>query len=146
MDMKMKKNNKEFDLSVKGNKQKREYDLIRDLLAISEEVYSHRMGLKFSQEDLAKKVGTTQKVISKIENAEVNFGVDLILRISRVLKMQVKFGGFSSLPEMKDETTHIYNIVSHNLEDLKKEDVSFESNAYYYSPSCSNKLAALTNN
>ena len=107
----MKKNLQKFDLSVKGKKRKQEYNFLLDLLSVAEEIYNARMALKLSQQELAKKIGTTQKVISKIENADVNFGMDLILRISRVLKMQVKIGGFTTLPELNGNETVSYNLV-----------------------------------
>ena len=113
--------NSDINFSVKGKKKKQEYNLLKDLFAIAEEVYSSRMALKLSQQELAKKVGTTQKVISKIENAEVNFGIDLILRISRELGIQLKLGEFLSLPELADKESKIHNFVFHNLEDIEKE-------------------------
>ncbi|KKR22052.1 MAG: hypothetical protein UT48_C0001G0065 [Parcubacteria group bacterium GW2011_GWE2_39_37] len=141
----MKSNNQEFDFGIKGKKRKQEYDLLKDLLAIAEEVYSARIALKLSQQDLAKIVGTTQKVISKIENAEVNFGVDLILRISRALNIQFNLGGFLSLPELGDVQQKIHNYVFHNLEDVKRRDVSYENEEPYYTAAQYNGQLALKN-
>lgn len=127
--------NSDINFSVKGKKKKQEYNLLKDLFAIAEEVYSSRMALKLSQQELAKKVGTTQKVISKIENAEVNFGIDLILRISRELGIQLKLGEFLSLPELADKESKIHNFVFHNLEDIKKEEISYGKNEPFYTTS-----------
>lgn len=54
-------------------------------LRLSIEVFKKRESFNLNQQKLAKKIGTTQKVISKIENAEVNLGIDLLGRIIRSL-------------------------------------------------------------
>ena len=59
-------------------------------LKLSIEVYKKREVLKLSQQKLAKEIGTTQKVISKIENAEVNLGIDLLHRITKALNFSSK--------------------------------------------------------
>lgn len=128
----MKTKNQDFDFGVKGKKKQQEYNLLKDLFAIAEEIYSSRMALKLSQQSLAKRVGTTQKVISKIENAEVNFGIDLILRISRELNIQFKLGEFLSLPKLNKDNITIHNFVFHNLEDVKKIEVSYGQSEPYY--------------
>lgn len=51
-------------------------------LKFAVEVYDARIKLGFTQSQLAKMVSTTQKVISKIENAEVNLGIHLIKRVA----------------------------------------------------------------
>ena|SRR3989338_8883828 len=142
----MKKNLQKFDLSVKGKKRKQEYNFLLDLLSVAEEIYNARMALKLSQQELAKKIGTTQKVISKIENADVNFGMDLILRISRVLKMQVKIGGFTTLPELNGNETVSYNLVFHNLEDIKQEEINYNNESPCYSTISNLQAPAYTNN
>jgi len=128
----MKTKNQDFDFSVKGKNRNKEYSSLKDLLAISEEVYSARIALRLSQQELAKKVGTTQKVISKIENAEVNFGIDLMLRISRELKINLRIGEFSSLPGLVGEQVIIHNFVFRSLEDVERKEVIYgEKNPYY---------------
>lgn len=56
---------------------------IRINLAI--EVYRARKSKKLSQQSLAKKSCTTQKIISNIENGDVNIGIDLLNRLSKTL-------------------------------------------------------------
>ncbi|OGY40899.1 MAG: hypothetical protein A2Y82_03450 [Candidatus Buchananbacteria bacterium RBG_13_36_9] len=56
------------------------------------EIYDARNENDLSQQELAKLVGTTQKVISKIENAEVNAGINLLQRISRILNLNLQIG------------------------------------------------------
>jgi transcriptional regulator with XRE-family HTH domain len=40
---------------------------------------------------LAKKVGTTQAVISRIENGTVNIGIDFLEKIARAFNKKVEF-------------------------------------------------------
>ena len=49
------------------------------------EVFSKRKELKMTQQELAKAVGTTQKVISSIENGDTNPGSVLLVRIGKKL-------------------------------------------------------------
>lgn len=50
-------------------------------IRLAVEVYEKRKQNGLSQIDLAKKIGTTQKVISNIENGDVNIGIDLLKRL-----------------------------------------------------------------
>lgn len=59
-----------------------------DRIKLATVVYNKRVNLGLSQQKLAKLVRTTQKVISNIENAEVNLGLDLMNRIGKVLQFQ----------------------------------------------------------
>ena len=58
----------------------------RERINLGVEIYNARENLKISQQELAKKAGTTQKVISRIENADVNLGFSLLNRIAEVLE------------------------------------------------------------
>jgi len=49
------------------------------------EVYDARGKQGISQQKLAKNIHSTQKVISKIENGDVNVGIELLNRISKNL-------------------------------------------------------------
>lgn len=51
------------------------YQFIQNLIELREEN-------KISQSQLAKKIGTTQAVISRIESGSVNVGIDMIQRIA----------------------------------------------------------------
>ncbi|MCX6702336.1 MAG: helix-turn-helix transcriptional regulator, partial [Candidatus Wolfebacteria bacterium] len=46
----------------------------------------------WSQQKLAEEVGTTQAIISKIENADINIGLDLLQRLARSLGVVLQFG------------------------------------------------------
>jgi DNA-binding XRE family transcriptional regulator len=88
----MKKENQKFFVKFKTKKDKDKFTLKTDLLFFANEIYKARRSAKISQGVLAVKVDTTQKVISNIENADVNMGVGLAMRIARALNIQVKFG------------------------------------------------------
>ena len=66
---------KNKDFKEEWDKLELRYQFIRRLIALREEN-------KISQEELARKVGTTQAVISRIENGSVNVGIDMIQRIA----------------------------------------------------------------
>ncbi len=85
----IKKNKKSIDVLAEARKFKAFQELSRDMgarLRLAIEVYNQREQLGLSQQDLAKLIGSTQKVISKIENGDVNPGFDLINRIGNALK------------------------------------------------------------
>lgn len=130
----MNKKNKGLDFSIKNKNEKRESDLLRDLLTVADEVYKARLRAKLSQQGLAKKIGTTQAIISKIENAEVNFGIDLMLRISKALKIQTSFGNFYSLPNLRKEPAFYGIVATKNLEDTTKYglNVAYNNEAAHY--------------
>jgi transcriptional regulator with XRE-family HTH domain len=141
----MNKKNKGFDFSIKDKKEKKESDLLIDLLKIADEVYKARLHAKLSQQGLAKKIGTTQAVISRIENGEINFGVDLMVRLSKALKIQASFGDFYSLPNLKKEPAFYGIIATKNLEDTTKDELEaiYNSNdeaTHYLSLPCENAL------
>lgn len=52
---------------------------------IAEEVFAAREKMKLSQNDLAKIVGTTQRIISSMENGDLNPGSFLLFRIGKAL-------------------------------------------------------------
>ena len=59
---------------------------------MANEVYNARIKKGVSQQELAKKIKSTQKEISKIENGQVNVGMDLILKIAQILGLRFQFG------------------------------------------------------
>jgi len=59
------------------------YKLIKQLIKL-------RNNYNMSQSDLAKKIGTTQAVISRIENGTTNIGIDFIDRIAKAFDKKVE--------------------------------------------------------
>ena len=57
------------------------------------EIYNKRLSLSLSQQELAKKAKTTQKVISRIENGDVNIGFALLNKIAEALRFDYKNWG-----------------------------------------------------
>jgi len=51
-------------------------------LRLAVEIYNQREKLGLSQQGLAEKMNSTQKTISKIENGDVNIGIDLLNRLA----------------------------------------------------------------
>lgn len=62
----------------------------RNRIDLAIDIYNFRKQKKLSQQKLAKKATTTQKVISKIENADMNMSWDLIMRILNALELTLK--------------------------------------------------------
>ena len=54
-------------------------------LNLALEVFNSRESMKLSQQRLAREISTTQKIISNIENGDVNIGIELLNRISKKL-------------------------------------------------------------
>jgi ribosome-binding protein aMBF1 (putative translation factor) len=77
------KKNKLFDDYSKG---------ARSRIVLATEIYKARTKKGISQQELAKQIKTTQKVISKIENAEVNLGIDLLIKITAYLGVKINIG------------------------------------------------------
>ncbi|MEK7103000.1 MAG: helix-turn-helix transcriptional regulator [Patescibacteria group bacterium] len=67
---------------VRDNKDFQQYSrdaAIRIRLAV--EIHSTREAQGLSQQELAKEIHTTQRVISNIENGDINIGLDLLNRL-----------------------------------------------------------------
>ena len=67
---------------------------IRARILLAEAIHRERVAQSFSMQMLAEKAETTPAVISRIENAQVSTGIDLICRIFKALgkdKVELKF-------------------------------------------------------
>jgi ribosome-binding protein aMBF1 (putative translation factor) len=69
------------------------------------EVFEARKLKNWSQQVLAKKAETTQKVISKIESGDVNIGLDLLQRLARCLDLRLLIGNSLLVSDSKVQTT-----------------------------------------
>jgi len=61
-------------------------------ILLAAEIYDARTKKGLSQQKLAKNIKTTQKEISKIENGQINVGVDLIYEIAKNLDHKFQIG------------------------------------------------------
>jgi len=64
----------------------------RARILLAAEIYKARTEKKLSQHALAQKAETTQKVVSNIENGQVNVGLDLIFRMVKSLGLRMQVG------------------------------------------------------
>jgi len=84
----MNKKNLNRDPMAEAKKDKdflRHSEAARVRIKLAVEVFKVREEKGLTQQALAKMIGTTQKVVSKVENAEVNIGIDLFNRIRKNL-------------------------------------------------------------
>jgi len=88
----IKKNNEIRDAMAEARKYKKFQELSNDVqlrLRLAVEIYKKREIMGLRQQDLARKIGSTQKVISKLENGDVNVGIGLVNRIASALNFTV---------------------------------------------------------
>lgn len=86
-------NKKSRDPIAEARKNKKFNEFSRDSkmrINFGIEVYNRRKELGLSQQKLAKKINSTQKVISNIENGSVDFQSSTINRINGVLKFSAQ--------------------------------------------------------
>ena len=55
-------------------------------MKLAQQIRNMRIKLGYTQEDIAKKLGTAQQYVSKIENGHENFSMDTLARIADVFK------------------------------------------------------------
>lgn len=72
----------------KDKSYRKHYEAAKLRIRLAEEVFNARKNRGLSQQELAKMIGTTQKVLSNIENADVNIGIDLLNRIAKSLNFK----------------------------------------------------------
>ncbi len=88
-------NKKNIDSMAKARKHKLFDDYskeARSRIVLATEIYKARTKKGISQQELAKEIKTTQKVVSRIENAEVNLGIDLLYKITSYLGVKISIG------------------------------------------------------
>ncbi len=68
---------------------KREYEALQPEYEIACQMIEARLKRKMSQEELAKKAGTGQAVISRLEGMNAKPSISLLIRVARAL--QTKF-------------------------------------------------------
>lgn len=69
---------------------KKEWDNLELRYSIIKQLIKLRNSYNLTQTQLAKKIGTTQAVISRIENGTVNIGVDFLDKIAKAFNKKIK--------------------------------------------------------
>ena len=69
---------------------RREYEKLEPEFQIARQVISARIGQKMSQEELAKKAGTGQAVISRLEGMSGKSSISLLERIAHALNIKIR--------------------------------------------------------
>ena len=69
---------------------KAEWDKLELRYKIIEQILQLRIKYHLTQKQFAEKVGTTQAVVSRIENGNVNIGVDFLERVAKAFGKQVE--------------------------------------------------------
>jgi predicted transcriptional regulator len=69
---------------------KKEWDNLELRYNIIKQLIKLRNAYNLTQTQLAKKIGTTQAVISRIENGTVNIGIDFLEKVARAFNKKVE--------------------------------------------------------
>ena len=69
---------------------KKEWDNLELRYNIIKQLIKLRDAYNLTQTQLAKKIGTTQAVISRIENGTVNIGIDFLEKVARAFNKKVE--------------------------------------------------------
>jgi len=80
---------KHLNNKLKDKEFKQEWDKSELRYAIVKELIKLRNSYNLTQEQFAKKLNTTQAVISRIENGSVNIGVDFLERVAKAFNKKV---------------------------------------------------------
>lgn len=96
MKINKKKFKQEIDFQIYLNKQLRDpvikkyYDEFGKQLEVAYAILQLRKKFKLSQLELAKRIGTTQSNIARMESGQQNFTVELLQRIARAYERDLK--------------------------------------------------------
>ena len=75
---------------LKNPEFKKEWDGLELRFNIIKQLIKLRNAYNLTQTQLAKKIGTTQAVISRIENGTVNIGIDFLEKVARAFNKKVE--------------------------------------------------------
>lgn len=68
------------------------------LMGIGDAVYKARQNMNLSQDELAEKTSTTQRIISQIENADnYNMGAKMLFKLFKFLKIEMIIDGYDAI-------------------------------------------------
>ena len=82
---------KHLQEQLKNPEFKQEWDNLELRYAVIKQLIKLRNTYNLSQTQLAKKIGTTQAVINRIENGTTNIGIDFLEKIARAFNKKVEF-------------------------------------------------------
>jgi len=71
---------------------KKEYEKYSLRIKLAYEIFQLRKKKKMSQSGLAKKIGTTQSVVARMEAGKQNFSVDTLFKVADALNCKVNVG------------------------------------------------------
>ncbi len=125
-----------YDLLVALTENMEDYEILTaDITSsISNEIAKRRMSMNLSQKELAAKLGKTQSTISKWENGDMNFTIELLAEIACKLDMRLsveikpqnivqssrEFKGISSSNVVYFEQIHSFSEQFHNYTVVKE--------------------------
>ena len=92
---------------VSDDNDKEEYGLYNIYYSISTKIFDYRMGKRLSQKQLAKILGITQAMVSKLESGEYNPTVEQLWKVSKKLGWNFKV----VLEDNKAKTTQVWDDV-----------------------------------
>jgi len=95
----------------------------KERIKLGVEIYNAREILGMSQQKLAKEAQTTQKVISRVENGDVNIGFALLNRIASVLNFNYRH--WSNILDFSIPIFEVSKTIS-NTADRVQENVLFD--------------------
>ena len=74
---------------LKNSEFRREYEKLEPEFQIARQIIGARIKQKMSQEELAKRAGTGQAVISRLEGMNARPSISLLLRVARALNTKI---------------------------------------------------------
>ncbi len=80
---------KHLNESLQNQEFKSEYEAKELRYKIIDILVGIRVQYKLTQSELAQKLGTTQAVISRIENGSVNIGIDFLQKIANTFNKKI---------------------------------------------------------
>lgn len=77
---------------LKNSSFKKDYEKEYQRIKLAYEMSQLRKKRKMSQIQLAKKIGTTQSVVARMEAGKQNFSIDTLSKVANALNCEVKVG------------------------------------------------------
>jgi len=118
---KVNKDNIDVLSEVKKSKNFDQYmDAASVRIKLANEVSSVREALGITQPELAKIVNTTQAIISRIENYDVNIGIELLNRVAK--KLEFKVNNWAKIFDFEIKTEFITNFILTEVKNMSSSN------------------------